>query len=158
MRVAVCVSGICYDDVDVRKQVDLLKAKFPNFDFYYATWIQYKSVFEAAFPNEQCLYFDEPVMHYHPYVDIPVDQYVSPFQSQATKTLLAYEFEEPMRHHSKQILIHAWLADTIKDKYDVIIRTRFDVDIFQDADYQTLIEETHHNQHVHGFAGYSLGS
>lgn len=154
MRVAVCVSGICHDNVDVAKCVSLLKAKFPNADFYYTTWSQYQSVFEQAFPNEHCVYFDEPAMHYHPYTDIPADQYVSPHQADNTIALRAYEFGEPMRHHTKQILSHFWLANTIKDKYDVIVKARYDLDISEQADFTSYVEDSFVNQRVHGFAGY----
>ena len=79
MRIAVCVSGAFNTGNpkgSLEKNNDVLRAKFPTADFYYATWDMYKSKFEKIFPNKKCEYFPEVQMHYHPYLDIKEEDYI----------------------------------------------------------------------------------
>lgn len=156
MRVAVCVSGACRSKGNLAKNIRLLKSKFPGADFYFATWDSYKPVFERTFPDEKCMYFPEPVMTYHPYTDIREEDYVSPFVKTYCRTdiVICKESTEWALHHTKQILIHFWLADTIKDKYDVIVRTRFDVILSKYANFSYDLLDTYDNQRANGFASY----
>ena len=72
MKIAVCISGILKSAFNLQKRnVSVLKEKFPNADFYYATWQGIEEEkFYNIFPEEKCFAFPEPDIHYNPYVDI----------------------------------------------------------------------------------------
>jgi hypothetical protein len=156
MKVAICVSGACRSKGNLAKNIKILKEKFPYADIFFATWTSHKRVFEETFPTEKCIYYDEPVMDYHPYIDIRPEDRVSPYAESYIKVGIDVgpEAIEWSSHHSKQILIHFWLADTIKDKYDVIIRTRFDVIFAKKTNFKWDLEDTFINQRANGFASY----
>lgn len=155
MRVAVLVSGRIQKVNpigDFIKNNTRLKEKFPGADFYYGTWQSYKSEFERLFPNETCEYFKEPVMRYHPF-DINKKYHINQHYSSVVKTKWAKKesTREWSSHQTKQILIHAWLLDRIKKKYDVIVRTRFDVFIHRSADFSSYITDTFKENRANGF-------
>ena len=156
LRVAVCISG----EYRTKLQDELLpvcnaivKLKFPDADFYYATWEQFKPAFEKDFPLEHCEYFPEPEMHYHPYRDILPADHISPrYQQTVDRMAATLPRMRWTSHHTKQILIHTWLSNKIKDKYDVIVRTRFDEYLYKGADFTWHIEDTHERDRANGFA------
>jgi hypothetical protein len=156
MKVAVCVSGAFRTGNPKGSLVrnnEIQKIKFPDADFYYATWEGYKDEFEKVFPNEKCEYFPEPTMHYHPYKDIDKKDHVSE-RYEATENWMKKGGEKRLEwssHHTKQILIHAWLTNKIKDDYDIIIRTRFDVFISKNADFTEYLEDTYTNNTINCF-------
>lgn len=155
MKVAVLVSGRV-DSAQGRtgliRNNTRLKEKFPGADFYYGAWKSYKSEFERLFPNQTCEYFDEPVMHYHPY-EISNKYHVNQqYGSFAKGIIKKASNREWTSHHTKQILIHAWLLDRIKKEYDVIIRTRFDAFIHRSADFTSYIADTFKENRANCFA------
>lgn len=154
MRIAVCVSGAFATgnpQGDLVKNNNRLKSKFPTADFYYATWDSYKPEFERLFPNEACEYFSEPIMHYHPY-EIPEESHVTDYYQDVIDWVERTNNLEWTSHHTKQILIHAWLLDTIKKNYDIIIRTRFDAFVSKEADFTPYLEDTFKNHTANCFA------
>ena len=157
MKVAVCISGAFksgHPKGCLIKNNKIRKLKFPEADFYYATWESYKSEFKKHFPEEHCEYFPEPNMHYHPYLDIKKKDHISKYYQDiiiwmkkgGTKRL------KWSSHHTKQILIHTWLSDKIKNKYDVIIRTRFDGFISEKANFDQYIVDTYENNRANCFS------
>lgn len=156
MRIAVLVSGAFITKRTNGNLVNnnlLLKSKFPIADFYYATWDQYKDQFEKLFPEDQCLFFPEPKLTYHPYLDINPKHYISPRYQQTVDWVIKGGKNRInwTSHHVKQILIHSWLLDTIKNKYDVIVRARFDTFIYAAADFSPYINDTFVNNRVNCF-------
>ncbi len=156
MRVAVCVSG-AFNSVNgkdgIIKNNTIHKSLFPDADFYYATWDIFKLEFENVFPNEKCKYFSEVNMHYHPYVDIDKKDHCSTHYEKTTNWVKkgGKERIDWTSHHTKQILIHAWLIDEIKNNYDVIVRTRFDAYIFKEAKFSGYLEDTFKNNRANCF-------
>lgn len=156
MRIAVLVSGAF-----VTKRVDgnlvnnnlLLKSKFPTADFYYATWDRYKDQFETTFPNDKCIFFPEPELTYHPYLDIDPKHYISPRYKQTVDWVIKGGQNRITwtSHHVKQILIHSWLLNTIEQKYDVVVRVRFDTFIYKAADFSPYIKDTFVNHRANCF-------
>ena len=154
MNIAVCVSGKCFSQTTEggSKQVCSLsnlnqrqKEKFPDADFYYATWESDKEIFEQNFPNEDCLYLEEPEPHYHPYFDIKEEDHIHPIFTERLGKIhrMSKQRQDWAKHHTKQHLIHSELVkkiDTIK-KYDIIVRTRFDSFITSDADFTEHLKE-----------------
>jgi hypothetical protein len=154
MRVAVLVSGRV-DSAQGRtgliRNNTRLKEKFPGADFYYGTWNIYKSEFERLFPNQTCEYFEEPVIQYHPY-EINKKYHVNEEYSLFIKSKWAKTNRDKLAHSTKQILLHAWLLDRIKNEYDVIVRTRFDAFIHRSADFTSYIADTFKENRANGFS------
>lgn len=150
MRVAVCVSGVCRGGL--KRNNERLKEKFPGADYYYATWIGYQKEFRQAF-TEACEFFPEPSPHYHPYLGIDKQDYTCPIYEKAVAWCAAGGEDRIAwtLHHVKQILIHFWLADTIKDRYDVIVRTRFDAYVSRKANFAPYILDTYTNHRANCF-------
>jgi hypothetical protein len=156
IKVAVCVSGKFKSARDlIKSNNDILKDKFLGADFYYATWDYYKDCFYKIFPDYNCFYFNEPNIEYHPYKDISPQSYISSRFKESFKYIKSKKVIngiEWSRHHTKQIIIHSWLADLINGKYDIVIRTRFDARIWKDADFTPYINDSYANQRAIGFA------
>ena len=157
MKIAVCVSGAFKNgnsNTSIIRNNEIQKNKFPTADFYYATWDTYKNDFEKIFPDEKCEYFPEIEMIYHPYLDIPKADHISPFYQDTANFMIKDKTGKRLEwssHHTKQILIHFWLADTIKDEYDVVVRTRFDGYIAKTADFLEYLEDTFKNHRANCF-------
>lgn len=163
MKIAVCISGACAskrDDGCLVSNNKLIKSKFPTADFYYATWDRFKPTFEENFPDEKCLYFPEPKMHYHPYMGIAKEDYISDFFEGHVKWANkgGKKRLEWTSHHTKQILIHSWLVNTIQDNYDIIIRARFDTYIHENANFEPYIQDSykHHRANCFGATNWKL--
>lgn len=153
MKVAMCVSGVPESKYNLIKRNNAVqKLKFPNADFYYATWKGREKLFYENFPDYELHTFDEPVMHYHPYMDIK--DFTSPYFEETKSWVMRTNRIEWTSHHTKQILIHAMLLNEIKDDYDVIIRGRFDNFIWNDkaADFTPFVEDTYKNNRANCFA------
>lgn len=152
-----CVSGACNTGNpkgDLVRNNAIQKAKFPDADFYYATWDGYRDVFTGLFPHERCEYFPEVRMHYHPYLDIKSAHHVSRFY-QLTADWVKKGGPDRLKwsaHHTKQILIHSRLTRKIEAKYDVIVRTRFDGFISKKANFTKYLADTHKNKRANCFS------
>tara|TARA_E500000318_G_C3545142_1_gene206315 strand:- start:145 stop:897 length:753 start_codon:yes stop_codon:yes gene_type:complete len=159
MKIAVCISGQCASKnklTNLKRNRDRLKSKFPGADFFYATYNSFQPAFEKAFPNEKCLFIEEPNMHYHPYVDIDAADYFTPLyglRKEWAKGLSPEKFNWTS-HHTKQILIHSWLLEDMKKEghdYDVIVRARFDTFIHKNAEPMKYVKDAYDTGIVHGF-------
>lgn len=150
MKVAVCVSGLLSGDFIKRNNL-VQKEKFANADFYYATWKRDESKFFKYFPSEECFFFDEPEMHYHPYFP---EGWSSEHFLETRNWVTRTNRIEWSSHHTKQILIHAWLLNNIQKEYDIIVRTRFDAFIWRDkeANFIPFIEDSFDNNRANCFA------
>lgn len=156
LKVAVCISGKFESARDlIKSNNDILKDKFLDADFYYATWDHYKDCFYKIFPEYNCFYFNEPNIEYHPYKDISPQNYISSRFKESFKYVKNKKDKNGLEwsaHHTKQIIIHSWLVDSISNKYDIVVRTRFDARIWKDADFTPYINDSHINQRAIGFA------
>lgn len=156
MKIAVCVSGIVGTPrhiSELAKYNRRLIDKFPNADFYYGAWENQRENFTSVFPNYNCKYFKEPLMHYHPYLGIKKTDYVTAHFPKFIKYIKKKKWQiEWSLHHTKQIIIHALLVDTIPSDYDIIVRTRYDAFIHKDADFSTYIIDSYNKKRAIGFA------
>jgi hypothetical protein len=154
MKIAVCVSGAYKSGYPGSGNLvfynTLRKRKFPTADFFYATWNTYKSQFDLG--KENCFFFEEPQINYHPYLDIPNP--ITPFVLKTTEWIKKTRKEEWSSHHTKQILIHSLLLQSIPDylSYDIIVRTRFDAVISDKADFTPYIEDSFVKNRANGFS------
>jgi hypothetical protein len=157
MKVAVCVSGAVRSqqgDAGLLRNYNRMKEKFKGADFYFATWNSFQSDFKRLFKEEKCFYFEEPKMHYHPYLDMQPEDYVSEYYKD-TLDWIKKEGKQKIEwssHHTKQILIHTWLLDKITEEYDVIVRTRYDAFISKKANFDDYIEDTFAKKRANAFA------
>ena len=160
MRVAVLVSGAFRTKAkggDLVNSHNVLTEKFPDADFYYATWSSYKDDFENLFPNESCLFIDELEPAYHPYFDMDPENY----PCEQYKLLMKRRFRndadvEWSRHHCKQIIIHAELLNSLPKEYDecdfLYVEVPYDLYIDPEADFSPYVEDTFENNRVNCFA------
>lgn len=153
MKVAVCISGIPESKYDLQVRNNrVLKEKFPDADFYYATWKGHEELFYKHFPNDKCETFEEPVMLYHPYMDI------TDFSSkdwEETKSWISKTNRISWsRNHTKQIIIHSMLLYTLEEKYDIIVRTRFDAFVWDSpqVDFTPYVADSYENNRANCFA------
>lgn len=156
MRVAVCISGVCASkntSTNLIKNLKRVRRFFPDYDYHFATYDKYEDVFKKNFPDEICNYYPEPVVKYHPY-EIPHNLWESDRFAE-TKDFInrgGLVRREWTAHHTKQLLIHSWLCDTIKDNYDVVVRARFDTWIYEHADFIPYVIDTYKNNRVNSFS------
>lgn len=142
MKVAVCVSGQIRGDYN--KCIDQLRLNFPNADFFVSTWKGVET--EAA-----ALFFDEPVMDYHPYGDIPKELILSERLAEKIPRFMANPHEvERTSHQTKQILAHAYMVETYPD-YDVYVRSRWDTYTYPDANFEPFVVCAHNDKNAIGF-------
>lgn len=157
MKVAVCISGVCSSTnplTSLQRNNQRLKEKFTGYDFYYSTYESFRPVFEKNFPDYDCKYFAEPEVKYHPYIDVLPEHHVSHYFTERVKWANALPPQKKAwtTHHTKQILAHSWLLDSIDKDYDVIVRARFDGFVHKKANFMPYIKDAYDNGTVHGFA------
>jgi len=156
MKVAVCISGLPRSGVqgrDLRINHALLKRNFPTADFYFASWQGQEHVVEKYFPDERVVFFSEPAMLYHPFVDTPsniID--TSKYHKTVRQAKENTTFYNTSYHQNKQIIAHALLVKQLPKTYDVIVRSRFDTVTFSEANFDTYIQNSYDNQQAIGFA------
>lgn len=157
MKVAVCFSGKTYPDSG--KLVNMMKNRFPTYDFFYGTWEGEKSPFP-----KQTHYFKEPEVDYHPYLDIPLDEY----PIQRIKDILAkaeakggtpeawaknFQMMNKANHQTKQIFAHSYMLDTIPEEYDMIIRARWDLHYYDKfLPLENFVDESYNMNKAIGFS------
>jgi len=136
MKIAVCVNGIYRDKINIHP--DILDQKrreiFPTADFYYHTWESDVDRIPKKY-QEKLFYCKEPKMTYHPVSDTNYPCKHGKFERYREKNI----FHNKTQHGSKQILGYADLISKIPNDYDIIIRTRFDVEI-ANTDYSKYLE------------------
>ena len=157
MKVAVCFSGKTYPDSG--KLVQLMKKRFPTYDFYYGTW----EGCDSPFPD-QTMYFPEPEIPYHPYLDIDLEEFswtrLKMIREKAIRkggTPEAWAKNFPMmnkaQHQTKQIIAHSYMLDNIPEGYDVIIRARWDLHYYDEfLPLENFVEESYNMNKAIGFS------
>ena len=160
-KIAVCVSGLCTSirgDIGIQENNAILKNKFKNADFFYATYSHMKEKFFNNFSvNSNVFFFEEPNPHYHPYLDIEEKNHISSKYAEIISFMKNDKSGQRLlwsKHHVKQILIHSWLLKEInaKNNYDLIIRTRFDGFISKNAQFEEYLIDSHENLRCNSFA------
>ena len=163
MKIAICISGVprsgIGDDenknLDFNRNITNLKRNFPAADIYIGTWKQHESVFIdyprlAEYPH---WVFDEPQVHYHPYFDMQRDDMISEkMKAMADVYRKTTHLHERTRHQAHQILCHANMINHLPEKYDIIIRARFDTFVYTRASFEKYVNDTYQNKTVVGFA------
>lgn len=150
MKVAVCVGGLTYPDSI--PLMEKLKKKFPNYDFFYGVW---KGRENDASEQLGAWSFEEHEPTYHPYLDIDPTNLPPKFgiikEKMKNKPDMALIPKAP--HQTKQILMHSYMLQKLPSEYDMIIRTRYDIDLFDDSiNYEQFVNQSYQQNHAIGFA------
>lgn len=150
MKVAVCVSGLADPDTDYL--MNNLQKKFSKYDFFFGVW---KGRENGISNKLNAWSFKEHEPKYHPYLDVNIPG--MPPKILTIREKMKTHPEMPMIplsvHQTKQILIHSYMLDRLPQKYDMIIRTRFDIDLSANTvDFERLVEESYNNNHATGIA------
>lgn len=147
MKIAICISGIPRGNM--KQNLALLKSKFP-YDVYLGSWSGHE------IPNNLLVngrhYYDTPKMHYHPILDTePISPKLESIKNKMTNGVMRSDYYERTLHHTKQILIHSYLLKDIPDKYDMIIRSRYDTVISTKVDLQKYLHKSYDENIAIGF-------
>ena len=160
MKTAVLISGALISRSNkienIIDNVKRMKEKFPDADFYFATWEPFKAQFESVFPGESCLYVKEFTPTYHPYLDMDPKDYID--SSYTAGVRWARGKKDRSLHQAKQVIIHAELVKSLPKEYDVIVRGRFDAYVAPEADFAQYVEESFETKKVFGFSNRMNGN
>jgi len=155
MKIAVCLSGLVKGQV--HRNISRLKDRFP-YDFFYSTWTKNQEDIEWFPQIDNCVLCDEPVMHYHPIKDAP-ELYTLKLKgikkslevSDNVMNQVDPNYTKRVPDHTKQILAHAHLLDSLPEEYDMIIRARYDSYVSSQIDFLPYVERSYDNNIAMGF-------
>ena len=153
MKVAVCVGGLTYPDT--LPLMEDLKSRFPFYDFFFGVWKGRENEISEKLGATSYPEF-EP--QYHPYFDIErktwppnIDHIVGVIQDQLKRNKT--EWFNKCYHQTKQIIMHSHMLDSLPKEYDMIIRTRYDIWLFDKMiPYENFVYESYEKNKVIGFA------
>ena len=157
MKVAVCVSGIPRSgrlERDITKNLKSVVCALPQADVFIGTWDAYYSKAKDLFGlNKNIWSFEEPVINYHPYIDIPETLVkTDKLKKMIKQSHDSAELRKHYSHQTKQIIAHGLMVNQLFPRYDVIIRVRFDTFVYKGADFNPYITECFETGTTFGFA------
>jgi hypothetical protein len=155
MKVAVCVSGLTYPDSP--KLMKELENRFPHYSFFYGVWKGREDDISRKF---KAFSFDEPEATYHPYLDIDrktwppnIDHIVGLLEEKRSRNPPELEWINKSKHQTKQILMHSHMLDSIPEEYDMIIRARWDLWLYDKTiPYEDYVKESYYLNKPIGWA------
>ena len=151
MKTAVCISGKL-NTTKFPRNFKLLQENFSGADFYLGTWEGEEQKIKKL-TNHEVWLFEQPETHYHPYFDIPTNEMVSKkMQGFANIFRKKPDHHNRTKHGAHQIICHAKMVDRLPKKYDVIVRTRYDIFTYPKASFQQYVQEVFENKQAIGFA------
>jgi len=139
VNIAVFYSGVPRTNESFIRCNTSVKKHFPDADYYYATWWSKAHLIP---PNLDCLLLKEPHIHYHPLVDVPIENLQFKQRSLRERCLKDPEYRERTQHHTKQILGHAQQLKSIEKHYDLIVRVRYDTYLSHKVDLTKYVRES----------------
>ena len=146
MKVAVLYSGIPRGDFT--RNLFSVKRHFPDADYFYSTWHDQVQVMP---PRIEYKSYSEPKMHYHCVSD--VDESLLTMKLKSIKSVLKTNsvLYERTKHHTKQILGHAYQLDDLDESYDMIVRIRYDCYLSPKVDIQSYLIKSYEENIAIGF-------
>lgn len=140
MKIAVLYSGVPRGNESFIRCNTSVKKHFPDADYYYATW---KESSHLIPPNIDCMLYQEPQMHYHPLLDMPIENLLPKQRRLRERCKKDPTYRERTQHHTKQILGHAQQLKSIAQKhYDLIVRVRYDTYLSHKVDLTKYVRES----------------
>lgn len=138
MKIAVCFSGLYRKNISINPHylhANYEKA-FPDADFFYHTWDEYITDIPVIY-HDALFSCPEPFLDYHPVFDVSVSS-PHPKFPEYKKGNIPDTKKTKLLRQTKQMLGHADLLSKIPQDYDVIVRARYDVNIW-DVNYDKFL-------------------
>lgn len=149
MKTAILIGGqLRMDDKVLDLTLKVLRDAFPSADFFYAIWKQdYAERKELVDSFEGTVeIIEEYDIHYHPY-----EENRDAVDTRNYKKKLWYPNPTRHLHQTKQILNHNTLMKKYGNKYDVIVRTRFDSIVSPSEEFSQFVEQVYKEPCVYSF-------
>lgn len=155
-NIAVCISGLAgakhIIGKDIVKNVERNK-KLLNFPFYFSHWKGYG----IELPYD-CLYLEEPKLHYHCILDIEKNMECETWNRYKNyKVKNKPGLYDTSKKWVNQMLAHSRLVNTIPEKYNIIIRLRYDSYLNSSVDFLKYIEEVETDNIPIGVSSFNYG-
>jgi len=157
-RVAIVVSGIPRggyntergDNFDPIRNMAMLEKNFPGADLWTCTYQEYHDEVRGVGPVDRKIVIAEPHAHYHPYMDVaPVSEKMARMASKKSTRETHYE---KTKHQAKQIYAHAQTLMWIPNRYDIIVRARWDTITSSQANFEPYVKYVAETGNAVGFA------
>jgi len=135
MKIAFCISGLQRKtDIDYSVLENGMFSAFKNInvDYYYQTWNK-----NTLINNNKVLVLDEPDIGYDCVADTKSN--AGPWLDH--KRL--HKSSSKLYNSTKQILAHAFLVKSLRKKYDMIIKCRYDLYFSDKLDYNLYLEKSY---------------
>lgn len=149
MKIALICSGLPMPPKKHKRQNELLNNMqqiFSDADMYFHTWEHMKKNVPSQY-HDRLLTCPEPEITYHPFIDTPRDPNTSKKHNVA-RDHADREFKRrtgkaamKKRHGHLQILGYADAYSKIEKKYDLYIRTRWDLNLHKDAKFRDFFQK-----------------
>jgi len=155
MKVAICVGGLTYPDSN--KLMKELKNTFPDYPIFYGVW---KGRETELSKELNAFVYDEFEPKYHPYLDIDKNTWPPKIKDIVEKmhrhggiNSTTMKMILKAWHQTKQIIMHSYMLKDIPEEYDMIIRTRFDIWLYDKTiPYNNFIKESYNENKAIGFS------
>lgn len=149
MKIALICSGLPMSPKRREQQNELLhnmQQIFTNVDMYFHTWEHMKNNVTPEY-RDKVLTCPEPEINYHPFIDTPRDPNTSK-KFNKDRDIAERDFKtKPQRaaakkrHGHLQILGYADAYSKIEKKYDLYIRTRWDLNLHKSAKFHNFFQK-----------------
>ena len=153
MDIAVCFSGIARGQVD--RNVEHAQRAFSRFgsvDFFFATWKEHENDISRKY---NAVTYPEPEIHYDAWTECVVDNphhKYKQYKDARLKGVEAYYQNPTLKNSLKQILAHAYQVEDLPQKYDMIVRLRWDVITSPTYDFRKYMNQSYEKNIAIGFA------
>lgn len=150
MKIAICISGIARGNV--KRNIGRLKIAFPNADMFFSSWEEHKNLISEQYKST---YYPEPQLHYNPWCECVTEpnnlKYKAYKKDFINKTGLSSQ--QKLLNATKQLIAHAYqLEHDVPEEYDMIIRTRWDTLVSDQANFTKYLEKSYNENIAIGFA------
>lgn len=138
MKVAVLYSGISRGDFT--RNSFSVKRHFPDADYFYSTWHDQVHLMP---PRIEYNSYIAPTMHYHCITDVNPSLLTMKLASIKKRLKKGNKLYERTKHHTKQILGHAYQLDDLDESYDMIVRIRYDCYLSPNVDILSYLVKSY---------------
>ena len=147
MKIAVICVGLPHKNHKKQKPVlDTLNEIFKDDDIYYHTWERAEKHVMPDY-KDKLMTCPEPEITYHPFIDTPREPNINPRYIVDRDAALREYKRKPQtaaakkKHGHLQILGYADAFSRIPKKYDLYIKTRWDLMIHKDANFKPFYQK-----------------
>ena len=143
MKTAIVVTGQYRGHVNKHKPKQLIARMVDVFktDIFFHTWNDFVDKVPIEY-HDRLVYCKEPELDYHPVSDVSKNGYNAK-HGKWDNYLKNRIFYDKTQYQNLQILAYADLLSKIPDDFDVLIRTRWDVLVSNNVNFQPYIEKAY---------------